>query len=241
MQSVQEELVAANDFEFAALESAENYRKALLSEFTPYLRGDVVEIGAGVGHISQHIATLPTIHSLTAVEPGAHLAAKFRARLPQVALVEGTVEQLDGARELDAIVSINVLEHVRDDQRELSIYARKLATRAGHLCLFVPARQEIYAPMDRDFGHYRRYAKPQLRERLERAGFELLRLDYFNWVGYFAWWLNFCLLKQRTFDVRKVVLFDRVIFPVVYALESRFGAPPFGQSLIAVARARPTR
>ena len=240
MQEVQEELVAANDFEFAALESAENYRHALLAEFTPYLRGDVVEIGAGVGHISQHIASLPTIRSLTAVEPGAHLAEKFRVRLPHVDLVEGTVDQLDSTREVDAIVSINVLEHVRDDQRELSLYASKLAARSGHLCLFVPARQEIYAPMDRDFGHYRRYAKPQLRERLERAGFELLRLDYFNWVGYFAWWLNFCVLKQRTFDVRKVMLFDRVIFPVVYALESRLGAPPFGQSLIAVARARPT-
>ena len=31
--------------------------------------------------------------------------------------------------------------------------------------------------------------------------------------------------------------FDRVIFPCVYGLESRFFTPPFGQSLIAVAQA----
>ena len=37
------------NFEFAALRAAENYRRALVREFTPHLRGRVIEIGAGIG------------------------------------------------------------------------------------------------------------------------------------------------------------------------------------------------
>lgn len=232
------ELSATTDFEFAALEHAQNYRRALLSEFSDYLRGAVLEVGAGIGHVSRHILQLPAVVKLTAVEPGAALAREFRRRLADVELLEGTVESLDLSRDVDSIVSINVLEHVRDDERELATYARMLAARSGHLCLFVPARQEIYAPIDRDFGHYRRYEKRALGKQLELAGFDVLRLEYFNLVGYAAWWLNFCVLKQRKFDLAKVVLFDRVIFPLVRAIESRVGAPPIGQSLLAVARPR---
>jgi hypothetical protein len=101
----------------------------------------------------------------------------------------------------------------------------------------VPARPEIFAPIDRDFGHYRRYRKPELKAKLERTGFEIMRLDHFNPLGYLAWWLNFCLLKQRRFSVSAVRFFDRLVFPAARWLESCLGPPPIGQSLIAIARA----
>jgi hypothetical protein len=73
------------------------------------------------------------------------------------------------------------------------------------------------------------------RRKLEKAGFQLVQLRYYNFVGYFAWWVSFCLLKKRSFDVAAVRFFDRAIFPVVHGLESRVCQPPFGQSLLAVA------
>ena len=48
---------------------------------------------------------------------------------------------------------------------------------------------------------------------------------------------SFVLLKQREFKVGSVRLFDRAIFPVVHAWERNVLRPPFGQSLMAVARA----
>ncbi|HVZ30793.1 MAG TPA: methyltransferase domain-containing protein [Polyangiaceae bacterium] len=228
------------NFEFAALELAHNYRAALLDEFSPFLRGRVLEVGAGVGHISQDLRKLGAVRSLTAIEPAPHLARAFRQRLPDLELIEGTIDAFQGGGPLDAIVSINVLEHIQDDREELAKYQRLLAARQGYLCLFVPARQEIYAPIDRDFGHHRRYMRPELKRLLEAAGFSLLRLDYFNCIGYFAWWLNFCLLKRRAFDARAVKLFDGTIFPLGHALERAIVRPPIGQSLIAVARAHDT-
>jgi len=225
------------DFEFSALERAENYRAALLAEFAPHLRGRVLEIGAGIGQITSGLLRLPSVSEVVAVEPSANFCAAFRARHPHVRLVEGTIENLGGDSQWDAAVCINVLEHIRDDDGELANIRARLAARRGCLCLFVPARQEIYAPLDRDFGHFRRYAKPELRRKLTDAGFHIERLHYFNWIGYFAWWWSFCVLKQRKFKPGAVELFDRWIFPVVHGCERRIARPPFGQSLLAVARA----
>jgi SAM-dependent methyltransferase len=221
------------DFEFAALQKAENYRAALIREFTTFLQGRVVEIGAGIGQMTSVISRLTGVRELVPIEPEARFCEKFRQLNPTLAVREGTIDSLGDDQDWNAIISINVLEHIGADEEELAKYQARLAKNRGHLCLFVPARQEIYAPIDKDFGHFRRYSRPELRAKLERAGFEIVRLDYFNSIGYFAWWFNFCLLKKREFDVGSVVLFDRCIFPVVHALERTLLRPPFGQSLIA--------
>lgn len=226
------------DFEFATLQKAENYRAALVQEFCPFLRGRVLEIGAGIGQFTEALAALPNVQEIVSLEPERRFCEAFRKLHPTRRIIEGTMDSLPDTSDWDAAVCINVLEHIREDEAELGKCRQKLANRAGHLCLFVPARQEIYAPLDEDFGHHRRYARSELRQKLERAGFEILRLHYFNCIGYFVWWLNFCLLKKRHFDVGSVVVFDRIVFPVFHALERRIVRPPFGQSLLAVARAK---
>lgn len=237
MSSAPNALAQTEDFEFAALDEARNYRHALLREFGPALRGHVLEIGAGIGQLTRDLRHHPGVTHLLAVEPEARFCDGFRSRLPDQPLVHGTAADVDPAQPWDAIVCVNVLEHIPEDQAELDRFQRLLAPRRGALCLFVPARPEIYAPIDRDFGHCRRYRRPELRSRIEQAGFRIERLRYYNWVGYFAWWFTFCVLRRRGFDRASVRLFDRVIFPVVHALETRVMAPPFGQSLLAIARA----
>jgi SAM-dependent methyltransferase len=170
------------------------------------------------------------------VEPDARFSSKHRELHPEHQLVEGTIEAVDASTPWNAIVSVNVLEHIEHDQSELAKYAALLKPAAGHLCILVPARPEIYAPIDKDFGHFRRYTKPELRRKLLQAGFKITRLHYYNCAGYFAWWLNFCLLKKRDFEPGKVRAYDRTIFPIVHAIESRICRPPIGQSLVAVAQ-----
>lgn len=227
-----------HDFEFDVLRAAKNYRRALVREFTPHLRGRVLEIGAGIGQITELLRKIPGVEQLLSIEPDAGFCREFRRSFPDRPLVEGTVDSLTDQGPWNGIVSINVLEHIRDDERELSVYARLLGAAKGRLCLFVPARQEIFAPIDKDFGHHRRYAKAELKRKLENAGFEIVRINYFNCVGYFAWWLNFRFLGKRAFDAGAVRFFDSAIFPSFYWCESRLCPPPFGQSLIAVARAK---
>ncbi len=224
------------DFEFAALDQARHYRARLLREFGPDLAGRVLEVGAGIGQVTAELRSHPGVREVVAVEPEPRFCARLRARLPGQRVVCGTAAGLGEDRQWDALLSVNVLEHIPDDAAELRTYHDLLAPRRGALCLFVPARPELYAPIDRDFGHFRRYTRPGLRARLEAAGFRVERLRYYNCAGYFAWWLNFRLLRRRHFDLAGVRFFDRMIFPWVHTLEHRLCAPPFGQSLLAVAR-----
>ena len=226
------------DFEFAALMEAKNYRNALLDSFSPYMRGSVLEMGAGVGQMSKEIRSLAAVEHFVAVEPDERFLPHLRDALPAGSILAGTVHDLPPG-DWDAIVSINVLEHIEHDEAELAFYRDLLAERNGHLCLFVPARQEIYAPLDKDFGHFRRYSSNDLRAKLDRVGFDVVTLRYYNFPGYFAWWFSFRLLRGRGFDAKAVRFYDRVIFPAVYWLERTLFRPPIGQSLLAVVRARP--
>lgn len=227
--------VANGDFEFTALREANNYRLALFRKFSPFLKGEVIEIGSGVGQFTEFLAKDPKIKNLRGVEPDERFCREFAERLPDVPLIQGTIKAVVG--NLDAIVSINVLEHIEDDKSELSFYHKLLKNRQGRLCLFVPARPELYSLIDKDFGHFRRYVKKELKTKLERAGFEVELIHYYNLTGYFAWWLNFKVLRRRSFNVHSVRFYDRFIFPVSHFLEN-ICPPPFGQNLIVIAKAK---
>jgi SAM-dependent methyltransferase len=226
---------AAEDFEFAALGEAVNYRNTLVREFAPWLCGRVLEVGAGIGQMSALLRKQPRVSELVAIEPDERFSARFHENAPNVRLVNGTVEALGADTAWNAIVSINVLEHIKDDSGELERYRRLLAERRGALCLFVPAGPEIYAPIDKDFGHFRRYTRCSLKSKLADAGFAVVRLRYFNVIGYFGWWWTFRVRKKRCFDTKTVRLFDRRIFPLTSAIERVLPPPPLGQSLLAVA------
>lgn len=223
------------NYEFAALNEAKNYRHALVRDFELFLRGNVLEVGAGVGQVTAELQGMQNIERLCSIEPNSDFCTQFRARFPHVELLQGTTRDLPAETNWDAILSVNVLEHIEMDMEELAVYHRLLRSARGALCLFVPARPEIYAPIDADFGHFRRYRRDGLKSKLEQAGFSIVQLRYCNFVGYFAWWANFCLLKRRSFDVTAVRFFDRRIFPLVHGFESRICAAPIGQSLLAIA------
>jgi SAM-dependent methyltransferase len=231
------DVTTSEQFEFAALSEARNYRKALVRLFAPHLQGRVLEIGAGIGQMTSEIKGLPHLDEIVSVEPDPAFCQVFRKAHPQQKLIAGTVNDVPKAEAWNAILSVNVLEHIREDQSELETYRALLTSTRGALCLFVPARPEIYAPIDRAFGHYRRYTRAGLSRQLNKAGFVIERLCYFNFAGYFGWWLIFRLLKKPRFNPASIRWFDRIIFPPMHWLETKLFSPPFGQSLLAIAKA----
>jgi SAM-dependent methyltransferase len=239
MKEAPNALTVSEDFEFKALSLADNYRAALLGEFSPDLHGQDLEVGAGIGQVTEALLQNPNVTRLLSVEPHPVFYAQLQKKLPAHGIVNGTIYDLpDDENDWNAVVSINVLEHINEDEAELKNYHDRLLKNNGTLCLFVPARPEIYAPLDKDFGHFRRYTRPELRQKLEGAGFQIERLHYYNIAGYLAWWLNFCLLKRRHFNPGSVRFFDHFIFPLVHGFESRVCHPFIGQSLLATARAK---
>lgn len=223
------------DFEFTALQEASNYRRTIIGEFSGELRGKVAEIGAGIGQITEEISKLPSVRSLSAVEPDPRFHT-FHTGKPWT-LIPSTSAALNHDEQWDCIILINVLEHIEEDEKELSTLYTHLKASAGSICLLVPACPELYSNLDQDFGHHRRYTRPELIRKLQAAGFQVTRCDYFNSLGYLAWGLAMTILRKRTFSKTGVRIYDRYFFPWVHWIESKVCRPFIGQSLIAVGKA----
>src|SRR5262249_44467781 len=115
---------AANtaDFEFSALAEARNYPRALMREFSPFLKGRVIEIGGGIGQMTTLLRQVPTIECLQCIEPDLQFCEQFKKTHPDQPLICGTIDNIPQNTDWDALFSVNVLEHIREDELELSKY-----------------------------------------------------------------------------------------------------------------------
>lgn len=218
----------------ARLEGAQNYKKWLLELISPHLRGRVLEVGAGRGTYSRELRQAGT--ELTAVEPSAQGALHIRQRvdgLTDVTVVEGTLSDVQTSG-FHSAVMLNVLEHIDGDVAVLQQIHQRLAPD-GTLCIWVPAFQMLYGRFDRRVGHHRRYRKQQLIGLARHAGFDVVDARYANLPGFFAWLLIVRLLGYSPTSGGMSDIYDRFIVPATRAVERR-ARPPFGQSLLVVAR-----
>src|SRR5690349_21364701 len=105
MSDTPNSIAQSEEFEFQALAQARNYRRALFSEFGSFLKGEVVEVGAGIGQMTKHLIELPGVTRAVAVEPHAGFCARYRAQFPSHEIIEGTVAQLPKAIRPNAVLS----------------------------------------------------------------------------------------------------------------------------------------
>jgi len=232
--------------ELEAMDGASNYHLWILEIFKPFLGQQLVEVGAGLGSFSGMILEQHTCQQLSLVEPSKEmyevLVANAR-RLDSATRIEtynGTFTQVAPAIKSksnpDSIIYVNVLEHIEDDGLELET-VRETLNEMGHVFIFVPAFSWLYGAFDARVGHFRRYTKPELEGKLQRAGFKLILSRYFDLPGVAPWWLKYCLLKSTVMEPAGVRLYDRFVVPVTRRLESII-KPPLGKNVIAIAQKR---
>ncbi len=230
-----EDLVAATlASSLDSLDDAINYRNWIIAMAQPYLAGPILELGAGHGTFTEILVENGSVHALEP-DPQSHdrLVRRFGADA-RVTVYESKIEGLAAEPRFGSAVMINVLEHIADDDKVLFEVHERLE-RGGYLVVFVPAFEVLFSRFDSMLGHVRRYRKPALMTLAEGASFEIAESRYVNLPGFFSWLILVRLLRQVPTGTTTVKIFDRMIVPVVRALESRV-RPPFGQSILLVAR-----
>lgn len=141
---------------------------------TSQVNGIVVDVGSGPGGLARGL--FPARH-LVAIDV---MPEMLQAYEQADARIVG-----DGARlpcrtaGAAAVCAFDVLEHLENDLSALQDWGRVLAP-GGHLLLTVPAYQGLWGRHDDANGHYRRYRARPLRRLLSAAGFDVVRMTYFN-------------------------------------------------------------
>jgi SAM-dependent methyltransferase len=128
--------------------------------------------GATMGLLEQYGRVTGIDVSLKAMR---YCRAQGRARL---CLADGeSLPFTDGS--FDLVTALDLLEHLANEADGLQEIWRVLRY-GGRMVLFVPAFMFLWSDFDRFSGHHRRYTGGQLRQRVQEAGFQVVKVSYFN-------------------------------------------------------------
>jgi SAM-dependent methyltransferase len=217
---------------------ARNFHRYYLDLFKPWLRGRVLEVGGGLGALTESLLELG-VDAVTVCEPDTVLAASLAERVgPRADVVVGGLREVPPGRGVfDAILYVDVLEHIEDDRAELVSAARRLSP-GGALLVGGPAHDWLFSPFDAAIGHHRRYDRARLRALIAGCPtLDLVCFAYFDCLGILLSLGNRWLAGQRMPSPRQMRFWDRLVLPMSRRLDGLF-AHRVGKSFVAVARRR---
>ncbi len=228
---------AAQDLE--RLGTAKHFFDWVLDEFDPYLRGRLLEVGAGLGTITRKLVDRYPELSIVALEPAENVfadLASYAALTPRVTARRQTLTEYgaDQAGGFDAVLYLNVLEHIADDAQELHLAARMLRP-GGALLVFGPALEWLYSELDYRAGHYRRYSLRQLRALASAAGLKVASGRYFDVLGVLPYLVVYRLSRHDDIAGSTLWGYDRVVVPLSRLAQRVVRHPPLGKNVILVA------
>lgn len=232
-------MTAMAEFKYAGSEldlfrEVRNWKSYWSRQIRPYITGDVLEVGAGIGANTPYLDSRRS-GKWVCLEPDPDLMARLSLSLnldssPQYETVCGTIGSM-GARLFDTIVYIDVLEHIEDDRAELDAAARRLRP-GGRIVVLSPAHRWLFTPFDAAIGHFRRYDRSMLR-KISPTGLELQRIRYLDSVGLTASFANFALLRQSMPTAAQLQFWDKFLIPLSRILDPLLRYS-LGKSLLAV-------
>ncbi len=143
----------------------------------------VLDVGCGAANMTHHLRHYGQVVGVDSNQKPLEVA---RAR--GLEAYQGTADDLPfGANEFDLLALLDTVEHVPAEDAVFAECRRVLAEPipaagrpGGKLLVTVPAFMWLWSQNDVLNMHQRRYTAPELRAKLERHGFKVLRISYNN-------------------------------------------------------------
>jgi SAM-dependent methyltransferase len=208
--------------ELEVFAGAVNWKGYLRRRIARYYGRSVLEVGAGIGGTTRVLHD-GSVERWVCLEPDPELASRLaesasRGELPAPCeTAVGAIESMPPGETFDAILYIDVLEHIEDDRAELARAAERLRL-GGRVVVLSPAHQFLFTPFDAAIGHFRRYSKSTLRAAGPPA-LRLERLDYLDSAGMLLSLGNRLVLKSASPSRAQVAVWDGVVVPVSRVLD----------------------
>ena len=231
-----------NEFRYVGAElnlfaTACNWKSYWSSEIRPFVKGDILEVGAGIGSNTSFIDPGGPGRRVC-LEPDSKLVTELEEKLSQNStkhsyeVICGTLKAV-GLQQFDTIVYIDVLEHIESDREELEIAASHLRM-GGHLIVLSPAHQYLFTPFDAAVGHFRRYNRRMLRS-LSPSNLHIEHIKYLDCAGMLASTANLLFLRQSMPTHAQLRFWDDWIIPVSRVAD-KIGRYSIGKSILGIWR-----
>jgi SAM-dependent methyltransferase len=212
------------------LKEARNYNRWLTDQVIagkPPQSETAADLGAGRGTFAEMLRSRGL--EISCIEPDPENQAVLR----QLGFpVKAAPEEYE-PESLDYVYTLNVLEHVPDDEALVRAVFSRLR-QGGRLFIFVPAFPILWSRLDDHVEHRRRYRRAPLVAMLLRVGFMVERSRYADSLGFFAALLSRCFAGIEI-SPRSLWLYDRLLFPVSAFLDPVLGHF-FGKNVAVLCR-----
>jgi len=109
--------------------------------------------------------------------------AKKRAGKRKIKFICQDFLKYKPTKKFDTIVISGFIEHVYDDVG-LLVKINSLLKKGGRVVLLTAAYPWLYSEFDKNVGHYRRYTKKELKQKLILTGFNTTFLKYWDVLGF---------------------------------------------------------
>jgi SAM-dependent methyltransferase len=217
----------------------EEYLVEILRRYLPNKQSSrILDVGCGAGLFFDRLSEFGSVQ-------GVETDSTMRTGRPEIddRIHWGTLESLPGDRAFDAVLMLDVLEHLTDPLPPLR-RARALMADRGILVATVPAFRSLWTSHDDLNEHLERYTRRTFGELLSRAGWRVeLSRYFFHWTfpAKLAVRLLESLRPARQGGPELPGIPPKPLNRALYRLsrmEQRYLAParlPFGSSLLAVA------
>ncbi|MBI3103831.1 class I SAM-dependent methyltransferase [Candidatus Daviesbacteria bacterium] len=222
---------------FQTLESMSQavwYNQWTLKLFAKYLKGDILEVGCGIGNFTKSLLKYGKVWAVDINR--IYISNIKKEQGDKVRVGFGDIAKgkyFFGKRNFDSIVCLNVLEHIEKDDTALKNLFDLLQNN-GTLILLVPAHPFLYGEIDRSIGHFRRYSKKELLNIMESIGFNIIESWRINFLGAIGWFIAGRILNENKVENEKIKIFN-LLAPFFLAIENII-EPPIGTSILVVAQ-----
>lgn len=138
----------------------------------------LLEIGCGNGYVLLGMRRAFPTMALAGSEIFSAGLAFAAERLPGVDLFQMDATRIPFVDEFDVVGAFDVLEHIKDDETVMAQMFQAVRPGGGVL-ITVPQHMSLWSQADIEAMHQRRYSAQEMRTKLTRAGFQVVRTTSF--------------------------------------------------------------